>query len=141
MACGLVAVIVAGCGSAGGGTVTSSHARGSGGMMGGSGGMMGGGGTRHGSTTTPTTTASGGGKSASSGRALFVGSGCGGCHTLAAAGTTGTAGPSLDEARPTYARVLERVTDGAGAMPGFADSLTPAQIRAIARYVSGATRG
>jgi mono/diheme cytochrome c family protein len=31
------------------------------------------------------------------GKKLFV-STCGGCHTLAAAGTTGTAGPNLDDA-------------------------------------------
>lgn len=33
----------------------------------------------------------------SSGAQLFTSAGCGGCHTLAAAGTTGTTGPNLDE--------------------------------------------
>ena len=28
---------------------------------------------------------------------MFAKAGCGGCHTLAAAGTTGTVGPNLDE--------------------------------------------
>ena len=32
-----------------------------------------------------------------SGAQLFASAGCGGCHTLAAAGTTGTTGPNLDE--------------------------------------------
>ncbi len=37
--------------------------------------------------------------SASAGKALFTGRGqCGGCHTLADAGTSGTAGPNLDDA-------------------------------------------
>ena len=31
------------------------------------------------------------------GAQLFTSAGCGGCHTLAAAGTTGTTGPNLDE--------------------------------------------
>lgn len=40
----------------------------------------------------PTTTA------APPGRALFAQQGCGGCHTLSDAGTTGTVGPNLDDA-------------------------------------------
>ena len=32
------------------------------------------------------------------GQKLFISSGCGGCHVLAAAGSTGTIGPNLDEA-------------------------------------------
>ena len=34
---------------------------------------------------------------AAAGEALFASSGCGGCHTFAAAGTNGTVGPNLDE--------------------------------------------
>jgi mono/diheme cytochrome c family protein len=71
-------------------------------------------------------------------RALFVGE-CGACHTLAAAGTSGTAGPDLDEVRPSYGRVVEIVTSGGSVMPAFAGSLSRSQIEAIARYVSGAT--
>jgi mono/diheme cytochrome c family protein len=33
----------------------------------------------------------------SAGAQLFTSAGCGGCHTLAAAGTTGTTGPDLEE--------------------------------------------
>jgi cytochrome c oxidase subunit 2 len=51
-----------------------------------------------GSTTNPAGTASGGGASAAAGKALFTGSaGCASCHTLAAAGATGTVGPNLDQ--------------------------------------------
>ncbi len=81
----------------------------------------------------------GGPSSAHSGRALFV-TECGACHALAAAGTTGGAGPDLDTERPGYARVLERVTNGVGAMPAFTGVLTRSQIEAIARYVSSTTR-
>ena|SRR6478609_8689376 len=34
---------------------------------------------------------------ATTGAQLFASAGCGSCHTLAAAGTTGTTGPNLDE--------------------------------------------
>jgi len=71
-------------------------------------------------------------------RALFV-TQCGSCHRLAAAGTSGTAGPDLDQTRPGYERVVEIVTNGGSVMPAFAGSLTRSQIEAIARYVSGAS--
>jgi mono/diheme cytochrome c family protein len=63
---------------------------------------------------------------------------CGSCHTLADAGTTGTVGPNLDAAKPSHALVVDRVTNGQGAMPSFKDSLDEAQIQAVAEYVSGA---
>ena len=39
----------------------------------------------------------GGGGGAASGKAVFTANGCGSCHTLTAAGTTGTVGPDLDK--------------------------------------------
>ena len=67
------------------------------------GGGGGGGGGSGGATTTKTTrtTASGG---ASAGRKVFASAGCGGCHTLAAAGSNGQVGPNLDKQLPTDAR-------------------------------------
>jgi cytochrome c oxidase subunit 2 len=47
------------------------------------------------SSTTPSST-SGSGSSATAGKALFASAGCAACHTLAAAGATGTVGPNLD---------------------------------------------
>jgi len=61
---------------------------------------------------------------------------CGGCHTLADAGTSGNVGPNLDQARPPKELVLDRVTNGKGQMPSFKDSLDAAQIQAVADYVS-----
>ena len=61
---------------------------------------------------------------------------CAGCHTLADAGATGTVGPNLDEAMPSHELVVERVTNGQGAMPSFSGSLTEAQIQDVAAYVS-----
>ena len=39
----------------------------------------------------------GGGAGAPDGKAVFTAAGCGGCHALADAGTTGGTGPDLDE--------------------------------------------
>jgi cytochrome c oxidase subunit I len=85
----------------------------------------------------PAASAQGGGTAA--GRQVFLSAGCGGCHTLAAAGTTGTGGPDLDRARPSRALALERVRNGRGAMPSFRGRLTPAEITSVAEYVATST--
>ena len=77
----------------------------------------------------------GGGGGAEDGKAIFS-SNCASCHTLAAAGTSGTIGPNLDEAKPDEALVRERVTNGMGVMPSFKGKLTDAQIAAVAKFVS-----
>lgn len=61
---------------------------------------------------------------------------CGGCHTLAAAGGTGTVGPNLDQLKPDEPTVARQVTNGGGAMPAFKGILSPAQITAVATYVA-----
>ncbi len=63
---------------------------------------------------------------------------CALCHTLEAAGATGTIGPSLDELRPDRARILEAVRTGVGVMPRFADQLTEQEIEAVADFVARA---
>jgi mono/diheme cytochrome c family protein len=70
------------------------------------------------------------------GKKVFAEAGCGGCHTLADAGTNGQVGPNLDDAKPEAALVTERVTNGMGAMPPFKDQLTEQQIKDVAAYVS-----
>jgi cbb3-type cytochrome c oxidase subunit III len=69
------------------------------------------------------------------GKAVFTET-CAGCHTLADAGTTGTVGPNLDQSKPPKTLVVDRVTNGMGAMPPFKGTLTDAQIQAVADYVS-----
>jgi mono/diheme cytochrome c family protein len=71
------------------------------------------------------------------GEALFTAN-CGGCHTLAAAGTTGAVGPNLDELMPAAARVEAQVRNGGGGMPAFEGRLSDDQIAAVADYVSSA---
>jgi mono/diheme cytochrome c family protein len=71
------------------------------------------------------------------GKEVFLGgSGCGGCHTLADAGTTGAVGPNLDETQPSYDLVVDRVTNGLGGMPAFSTSLSEEDIQNVAAYVS-----
>jgi mono/diheme cytochrome c family protein len=85
--------------------------------------------------------AGGGGRiSATDGKSIFAQAGCGSCHTLADAGTTGTIGPNLDEAKPSVQLAIDRVTNGKGQMPSFKGKLTEAQIKAVAEYVSKASR-
>jgi uncharacterized membrane protein len=72
------------------------------------------------------------------GKAVFTSAGCSGCHTLADAGATGQVGPNLDAARPPASLVLERVTNGLGAMPSFRGRLTESQIADVAAYVASA---
>ena len=74
------------------------------------------------------------------GKSIFSAN-CGSCHTLADAGTTGTVGPNLDQSRPPKDLVVDRVTNGQGAMPSFKDSLDAQQIEAVADYVSTAAGG
>lgn len=79
-----------------------------------------------------------GGGEAADGKSVFTAN-CAACHTLADAGTTGTVGPNLDQARPSKELAVDRVTNGMGAMPPFEDSLSPAQIEAVAEYVASST--
>jgi mono/diheme cytochrome c family protein len=84
-----------------------------------------------GSTSTATSTPAGGGKL--DGKAMFA-STCGGCHTLKAAGTTGTVGPNLDDLKPDKATVLDAIKTGPGAMPE--NLYTGAEAEAVAEFVS-----
>lgn len=61
---------------------------------------------------------------------------CGGCHTLGAAGTTGTVGPNLDQLKPAFAIAKAQIEHGGGVMPAFKGVLTDAQITAVAKFVS-----
>ena len=73
------------------------------------------------------------------GKALFTKQAvpaCAVCHTLKDAGSTGDVGPSLDELKPASDRVINALRNGVGLMPSYKDTLTDAQMRAIARYVS-----
>ncbi|WP_255475055.1 cytochrome c [Pusillimonas sp. ANT_WB101] len=78
------------------------------------------------------------------GKALFMKDAvpaCAVCHTLKDAGSAGAIGPNLDDLKPSYSHVKDMVTQGAGIMPSFGESLTDEQIEAVAAYVSHVTGG
>lgn len=88
-------------------------------------------------TTAPAATApAAGAGDPAAGKQVFATAGCGSCHTLAAAGASGTVGPSLDQRKPSFDKVVERVTNGKGVMPSFKGQLDAKQIRDVAAYVS-----
>jgi mono/diheme cytochrome c family protein len=92
--------------------------------------------------TTDTETEGGTGEGdPTAGKTVFASAGCGSCHTLADAGTSGTVGPDLDDAQPSHELVVDRVTNGQGAMPSFRDQLSEQQINDVAAYVSSAAGG
>ena len=74
-------------------------------------------------------------KNSTNGKDIFTAN-CGSCHTLADAGTSGTVGPNLDQLKPPLAIVQHQVINGGTVMPAFKGQLTPAQITAVAKYVS-----
>jgi cytochrome c551/c552 len=114
-------------------------------------------------TSTPTSQPSSGGSSTggggntaliAQGKSLFSSNGCTSCHTLAAAGATGTVGPDLDKQLTSDAQaagvpldqfVKESITDpdkyiakgySAGIMPTTFSSLSPADIDALVALIT-----
>ncbi|CAA0123356.1 Cytochrome c6 [Halioglobus japonicus] len=77
------------------------------------------------------------------GKALFESGtqpGCGVCHTLADAGSTGAVGPNLDSLSPSIAQLQTAINNGVGVMPAFGGQLSQDEIAALAAYVNEATR-
>ena len=74
-------------------------------------------------------------KNSTNGKDVFTAN-CGSCHTLKDAGTSGTTGPNLDQLKPPFEIVQHQVINGGTVMPAFKGTLTPAQITAVAKYVS-----
>jgi mono/diheme cytochrome c family protein len=67
-------------------------------------------------------------------------SNCGSCHVLADAGTEGTVGPNLDQAKPQLQQAIRQIENGGGGMPPFKGQLTDQQIRRLAQYVVESTQ-
>jgi cytochrome c oxidase subunit 2 len=94
----------------------------------------------------------GGGSGAGNAAATFTSSGCGACHTFAAAGSTGKVGPDLDNLADTAEQAGKSVEDYVhesivdpnayvvqgyqpGVMPSFEGSLSADQIDALVQYL------
>ncbi len=72
------------------------------------------------------------------GRTIFVQAGCGDCHTLEAAGTTGSVGPNLDEHLKHHKGVEDiemQIRRGGAGMPSFSGRLSDREIRRLARFL------
>jgi mono/diheme cytochrome c family protein len=84
---------------------------------------------------------------------MFFASNCGGCHTLSAAGTTGTVGPDLDQALQGQSaqQISQSISDpNAVITPGyqpnvmpstFGQTLTPQQLQQLVAYLQQSTGG
>ena len=73
------------------------------------------------------------------GKAVFKSAGCGTCHTLKAANSHGYVGPNLDTLKPSYAKIVNQVTNGGAVMPAFKTQLTATQIKNVAAFVYAST--
>jgi mono/diheme cytochrome c family protein len=94
--------------------------------------------------TAEETTEEGGGATqgnATAGKAVYEANGCGGCHVLEAAGSSGNVGPNLDSAKPDFELVVDRVTNGKGVMPSFGGELSEQEINDVAAFVVESTSG
>ena len=113
-------------------------------------------GSNAGTTTATSTTTSGGTTTAGNpqeGGQLFNEQGCSGCHTLAAAGSSGTTGPNLDGAlkgkTPDFIKtsIIDPNADIAQGYPpdvmpqNFGDTLSEEQIDSLVAYLVQSTSG
>jgi mono/diheme cytochrome c family protein len=83
----------------------------------------------------------------------FFATNCGGCHTLGAAGTTGTVGPNLDQSLPgmspdevgeSISNPDAKITAGfpPGVMPqNYGETLTPEQLQQLVQYLLDSVGG
>ncbi len=95
--------------------------------------------------------ASGGGSA--DGGTVFAANGCGGCHTLKAAGTSGQTGPNLGQTLKGQSAAMikedivdpnKEITKGFGANimpPNYGDTLSDAEIDALVKYLQESQEG
>lgn len=72
---------------------------------------------------------------AAAGKEIFASNGCGSCHTLADAGSTGSIGPNLDDSSVDFAAAVTQVTNGGGGMQAYSGTLSDEEIADVAAYV------
>ena len=95
----------------------------------------------------------GGGAAAAQGKPVFNAAGCSACHTLADAKATGTVGPDLDTAlkgkdeafiRTSIVDPNAEIAKGYSANvmpPNFKQTLKPAELAALVKYLASVTKG
>jgi cytochrome c oxidase subunit 2 len=111
-----------------------------------------------GSTAPAPTPAGGGGGASAAGKDAFSENGCGACHALAAAGSSGAIGPDLDKIKgfaktanqPLDAFIHESIVKPdayvekgypKGVMPGTFASLPKATLDALVAFIAGSAKG
>ncbi len=112
-----------------------------------------------GSPAGPTGGSGGQSGGAASGKAVFTANGCGSCHTLTAAGSTGTVGPDLDKlpaeakgaGQPLEAFIRESIVNPtkyiapgypAGVMPpNFGQTISKPDLDALVQYLVQSSKG
>ena len=77
------------------------------------------------------------------GSSVYASAGCGACHTLAAAHSSGTGGPDLAPPKPNHQATTAQVTNGGPGMPAFGKTkqLSTQQVADVAAYVVTSTGG
>jgi cytochrome c551/c552 len=96
------------------------------------------------STSAPTPAALAAGRpDPAGGRIVFARMGCGGCHRLQAAGSTGRIGPPLDQVLPTHTRqtLLDKIVrpGGGSIMPDdFAQRMSFQELQALVDFLIAA---
>jgi len=74
------------------------------------------------------------------GKELFDTFACGTCHALQAAGASGQIGPSLDNPSLTPALIIDRITNGQGAMPGFGGQMSEQEIADVTAFIKSVAK-
>jgi len=110
------------------------------------------------SAPTPSGGGGGGGGDLAAGKKAFADNGCGACHTLQAAGSTGTIGPDLDKSKsyasgagmPLEDFIRESIVDPnkyvekgypKGVMPETFGSLPKSTIDALVAFIAQSAKG
>jgi mono/diheme cytochrome c family protein len=74
---------------------------------------------------------------AEAGSDLYAAQGCGGCHAFAAANSSGTIGPNLDDSSVDFQAAFTQIANGGGGMPSYKDrGLSDEEIANLAAFVT-----
>ena len=97
--------------------------------------------TDTGGETTETNGEDGGGEGdAEAGADVYTSAGCGNCHVLEAAGSSGSVGPNLDESDVDYEGAVQQIRNGGGGMPPYEGQLSDEEIANVAAFVTEDSR-
>ncbi len=72
---------------------------------------------------------------AAAGAEVFASNGCGSCHTLTDAGSSGNVGPNLDDSSIDFDGAVTQITNGGGGMQAYSGTLSEEEIANVAAYV------